>query len=99
MASKKHRGKPCVYCVVATATTADHVFARGFFPTDLREHLPKVPACAACNRAKAELEHYLATVLPFGGRQAGSSAHMQGAVPPKLAKNAALHRTLNDGRE
>ena len=99
MAGKKHRGKPCAYCAVAVATTADHVFARGFFPTDQRAHLPTVPACLACNHAKSELEHYLAALLPFGGRQAGSAEHLEQMIPPRLAKNAALHRALSEGKE
>jgi hypothetical protein len=99
MASKKNRGKPCAYCAVAVATTADHVFARGFFPTAQRAHLPTVPACLACNHAKSELEHYLAALLPFGGRQAGSAEHLEQMIPPRLAKNAALHRALNEGKK
>ena len=61
MGSKKFQNRPCVYCTTATATTADHVIARQFVSGPLRANLPKVPACSACNNAKSQLEHYLAT--------------------------------------
>jgi hypothetical protein len=57
-----------------------------------------VPACEPCNKAKAKLEHYLATVLPFAGRHADAGANLQDKVPPRLAKNLRLHRTLARGR-
>ncbi len=99
MASKKYIGKTCVYCARALSATGDHVFARSLFPEEQRGNLPKVPACRACNEAKAELEHYLAALLPFGGRQPGSAEHLQATVPGMLAKNAALLRELRDGQE
>jgi hypothetical protein len=98
MASKKFKGCPCAYCAVGSSTTIDHVFARGFFPLDQRADLPQAPACDACNRSKSEIEHYLTAVLPFGGRQPGSVGYLEKAVPPKLAKNAKLHRLLNAGQ-
>jgi hypothetical protein len=56
-----------------------------------------VPACRPCNTAKADLEHYLATVLPFGGRHADAAANLQDLVPQRLAKNLALKRKLATG--
>jgi hypothetical protein len=62
---------------------------------------PRQPAesatCQPCNKAKSDLEHYLATVLPFGGRHADAAANLQGKVPRRLAKNLALHRKLAAG--
>lgn len=99
MASKKYIGKTCVYCASANSTTGDHVVARSLFPEEQRANLPKVPACHACNETKAQLEHYLAALLPFGGRQPGSAAYLQATVPRMLAKNVALHRELKDQQE
>jgi hypothetical protein len=60
--------------------------------------LPKVPACESCNNEKSRLEHYLTTVLPFGGRHADAFSNLQELVPGRLAKNAKLHRELAHGR-
>jgi hypothetical protein len=93
--SKQFRGKTCVYCAGERASsTGDHVFAREFFPVDRRGDLPKVAACAPCNNAKSKLEHYLTTVLPFGGRLEVSSQILNEMVPRRLAKNAKLHQKL-----
>jgi hypothetical protein len=99
MASKKYIGKTCVYCTKAAATTADHVFAREFFLADQRANLPKVPACAACNRAKSDLERYLTAVLPFAGRYGGALGQLTNEVPRRLAKNPRLHEQLAAGRQ
>ncbi|WP_175836201.1 HNH endonuclease [Burkholderia multivorans] len=98
MGSKKNKGKTCVYCGVAPSTTGDHVIAREFFPKDARDNLPKVPACAKCNFDKSKLEHYLLTLLPIGGRHEGALAAITDQVVPRLAKNAALDRTLAAGQ-
>jgi hypothetical protein len=79
--AKGFKGKTCVYCATAPAATMDHVFAREFFLPDRRPNLPKVPACAACNGAKSQLEHYLTAVLPFGGQHADGLAHLSEMVP------------------
>jgi hypothetical protein len=81
----------------APAATMDHVFAREFFLPDRRANLPKVPACAACNGAKSQLEHYLTAVLPFGGQHADGWAHLSGIVPRRLARNQKLARQLSAG--
>ena len=95
--TKKYRGKPCTYCSVRTAETADHVFAREFFLPAQRANLPKVPACRECNEAKSQLEHYLTAVLPFGARHPGAATSLSEMVPPRLAKNARLERDLSRG--
>jgi hypothetical protein len=87
----------CVYCATRSATTKDHIFARGFFLEARRGSLPQVPACRPCNAAKADLEHYLTAVLPFGGRHADAAASLQGMVPQRLAQNLALKRKLAAG--
>ncbi len=97
MSSKKYKGKPCVYCGVQAATTRDHVFARQLFADSRTEYLPQVPACEACNNAKSNLEHYLATVLPFSGRHPDAAHILETDVPRRLAKNASLHRDLRNG--
>jgi hypothetical protein len=49
---KKYKGKLCPYCGIATSTTEEHIFARGFFLEVDRANLPKAPACENCNRRK-----------------------------------------------
>ena len=70
------------------------MLARSLVAEALRGEIPIVPACTACNGKKAELEHYAASIIPFGGRHAGASARLTGDVPKRLAKNQRLHRAL-----
>lgn len=96
--SKAFKGKTCVYCGTPNgAETGDHVFARGLFPRDARANLPKVPACEPCNRIKSELEHYLATVLPFASQHPLASNLLEHEVPNRLSRNAKLHRQISAG--
>lgn len=96
--SKLHKGKVCAYCGLPGASeTGDHVVARAFVAEALRGEIPIVPACLACNGKKAGLEHYAASVLPFGGRHQGASASLTD-VAKRLAKNKRLHRELRDGQ-
>jgi hypothetical protein len=93
---KGYKGKTCVYCAVDfISDTEDHVLAKKFFPEAQRANLPKVPACTSCNRAKAGLEHYLATVLPFAGRHPDAGEVLSSMVPRRLAKNRKLHSQLS----
>jgi hypothetical protein len=94
MGSKKYRGKLCAYGCGRMATTADHVFAREFFLPGTVYTPIKVPACIACNNEKSQLEHYLTTLLPFGGRHANAAENLQEMVPKRLARNVSLHRML-----
>jgi len=94
---KRFRGKPCAYCD-GVGATADHVFARNFFPVGDRGHLPQVSACEPCNREKSQLEHYLLSVLPFGGNHPAFSAILANEVPRRLEKNRKLHLELSEGR-
>jgi hypothetical protein len=94
--SKKYKGKICVYCAEAKSTSSDHVFARKFFLEADRTGLPQVPSCDPCNRAKSMLEHYLASLLPFGARHPGARANLE-LVPGRLAKNKRLHREIAAG--
>lgn len=97
--SKRFKGKTCVYCGLENgSTTGDHVFAREFLPVEHRAHLPQVPACEHCNANKAKLEHYLLTLLPFGGNHPESARLLTANVPRRLAKNVKLHRQLAGGR-
>ncbi|MRS13055.1 MAG: hypothetical protein EG823_08300 [Actinobacteria bacterium] len=57
-------------------------------------NLPKVPACDECNGRKSHLEHYATTILPFGGRHAAAIDNLRTLVPPRLEKNARLHRDI-----
>lgn len=93
MASKKYRGKPCVYCRERLSSDGDHVICREFFPINRRSDLPKVPACKQCNNEKSLLEHYLTAVLPFGARH-GDAHDVIEMTPARLAKNRALHERL-----
>lgn len=70
------------------------MFAREFFLEKHRSGLPKVPACDACNREKSELEHYLTTILPFGGLHPDARANLKSMVPKRLKKNVKLHASL-----
>lgn len=96
--SKLHKGKTCVYCGrTGTSSTGDHVVARALVAKELRGNIPIVPACMGCNGKKAMLEHYAASVLPFGARHSGASDSLIG-VKKRLAKNRRLHRELRDGQ-
>jgi hypothetical protein len=98
MAIKKHKGKPCVYCAgMRLADTDEHIFARTFFATAYRHNLPKVPACRECNNEKSKLEHYLATVLPFGARNEDAVIYWRDNIPRRLAKNEKLCKQLASG--
>jgi len=96
--SKKFKGKPCVYCGKRPSTnTGDHVFARQFFLESERTNLIKVPACISCNNEKSKLEHYLASLLPFGGLHNDASEHLSNFVQPRLNKNQKLKNELRKG--
>jgi hypothetical protein len=94
MASKKFKGKFCVYGCGRLATTSDHVFAREFFLPGTSYEPIKVPACVSCNNHKSHLEHYLTALLPFGGRHKDASVNLENMVPKRLARNARLHQLL-----
>jgi len=94
MSNKKYKGKQCVYCVEATATTSDHVIGRKFFLENRRGYLPQVPACTSCNGAKSELENYLMAVLAFGARHPDAAVNLQTMIPKRLKKNAKLNAKL-----
>ena len=96
--SKKFKSKLCVYCAEEPSTSADHVFAREFLLPRHRMNLPKVPACDGCNREKANLEHYLASLLPFGGCHSNARENLETMVPKRLRKNVRLHRALAQGQ-
>jgi len=93
---KKYKGKTCVYCGNALATSMDHVFAREFFLRGDRQNLPQVPACDGCNNGKSQLEHYLTAVLPFGGRHSTAKANLE-PVPNRLSKNLKVRKRLYVG--
>lgn len=95
--SKKYKGKLCVYCGEKPSTGGDHVFAREFFLPKHRTGLPQVPACDTCNGEKSELEHYLTTVLPFGGLHPGARDNLVTMVPKRLQKNTKLRARLLQG--
>jgi hypothetical protein len=97
MSKKKYKGKQCVYCVEATATTSDHVIGRNFFLVNRRDYLPQVPACKSCNGAKSELENYLMVVLGFGARHPDAAVNLQTMIPKRLKKNAKLKSELEAG--
>jgi hypothetical protein len=97
VASKKFKGKLCVYCAENLSTDGEHIFAKKFFMLEQRNDLPQVPACQDCNREKNKLEMYLMAVLPFGGRHADAHCNLEN-VPNRLAKNIKLYRSLTQGR-
>jgi hypothetical protein len=99
MASKKFRGKLCVYCSKRVANSRDHVFAREFFLPNARYNAPVVPACSDCNNEKAKLEHYLTAVLPFGGRHKDAGDNLAQMVPKRLKRNINLHQEIAKSRQ
>jgi hypothetical protein len=90
-------GQLCVYCCLEPATTNDHVLARGFVGVAARGNLPQVPSCAACNSAKAALEHLLTAVLPFGALHDDAVRMLAEDELPRLEENRKLHRVLAQG--
>lgn len=92
--SKRFKGHLCAYCSIRPAVTGDHIFARSFFVESARADLPQAPICTNCNNEKSKLEHYLAAVLPFGGRHPDALENLVSMVPKRLRKNVALHRQL-----
>lgn len=96
--SKKYKGKTCVYCQERPSIRqGDHVFSRELFLESERANLIKVPACDECNNDKSKHEHYLTSVLPFGGLHTDAKEHLSTMVPPRLEKNQKLKRELNAG--
>jgi len=100
MGSKIYKGKLCVYCLTRQSVCGDHIFSRKFFLPPRRDSLPQVPSCDPCNNEKSKLEHYLTTLLPFGGRHSDAKENLETTVSNRLAKNARLHNHLkkNQGR-
>ena len=94
---KRFKSGICAYCG-EPGETADHVFARTFFPAALRGDLPQVAACEGCNGEKSKLEHYLATILPFAGNHPLTDQMLRQQVPRRLAKNRKLHQALAQGQ-
>ena len=97
MAGKRFKDLLCAYCSARSSCTEDHVFARAFFLEKHRANLPKAPACRECNTEKSALEHYLATVLPFGGRHFDAHETLIEKVPQRLNRNQRLHREIREG--
>jgi hypothetical protein len=94
MSSKRFKGLLCVYCLERKSVTGDHVFAREFFLPAQRSDLPQVPVCECCNNEKSRVEHYLTTLLPFGGRHSDSTENLKKQVPKRLERNHRLHSEL-----
>lgn len=94
LASKRFKGLLCAYCSKLPAVTGDHIFAREFFLQAARNNLPQAPTCTVCNNKKSKLEHYLTTVLPFGGRHSDALENLASMVPKRLRNNARLHRQI-----
>lgn len=95
--SKKYKNEVCAYCGITPVNgdhTSDHVFSREFFLVNRRDNLPQVPACRRCNKEKSDLEHYLTTVLPFGGHHVDSKSNLSQMVPKRLKGNLKLSREI-----
>jgi len=96
--SKKYKGKPCVYCQERLSIKqGDHVFARKLFLESERGNLIKVPSCDKCNNDKSKIEHYLISLLPFGGMHKDAKENLSSLVPPRLNKNLKFKRELKSG--
>ena len=94
---KGYKGKLCVYCLEAKSADGDHVLSRQFVLPEHRVNLPKVPACTRCNNEKSKLEHYLTTIMPFGGQHEGAGRNLAEQVPGRLDNNGRLRRELVEG--
>jgi hypothetical protein len=88
--SKRFKNAYCTYCRAVSAVTGDHIFARELFLLEERDNLPQVPTCDQCNNEKSKLEHYLLTVMPFGGRHPQAARTLTTFVPKRLSKNQKL---------
>ncbi len=98
--SKKYKGKTCVYCQERPSIRqGDHVFSRELFLESERANLIKVPACDECNNDKSKYEHYLTSLLPFGGLHSDAKEHLSTLVFPRIEKNQQLKRELSAGME
>lgn len=98
--SKKYKGKLCVYCRERPSIKqGDHVFSRELFLVSERDNPIKVPSCDKCNNEKSRIEHYLTSLLPFGGMHPHAKEHLSTLVPSRLAKNLKLKRKLSEGME
>jgi len=96
--SKKYKGETCVYCQERPSISqGDHVFSRELFLDPERANLIKVPCCDACNNEKSKYEHYLTSLLPFGGRHEDAKNNLGLLVPPRLDKNLKLKKELKAG--
>ena len=98
MVSKRFKNKLCAYCSIQPSVTGDHIFARKFFTEEHRDNLPQAPTCDSCNNRKSELEHYLTTLFPFGGRHKHAGKNLTDQVPKRLEKNRRLHSEMRDGK-
>lgn len=96
MSSKKYRNKLCVYCRTANSATADHVFPKEMFQLRHRNNIPKVPACKKCNNEKSKIEHYLLSVLPFGGTHDDAKEMLSIDALKRLKKNQKLFSRLRN---
>src|ERR1700722_17982185 len=97
MRPKSFKGKLCAYCAESRCESADHVFAREFFPQDDRSNIPKVPSCHRCNNLKATLERYATCVLPFGSRHPQAVKIVAEKMPRRLRENQHIQRELLKG--
>lgn len=87
----------CAYCGESPSTRqGDHIVARALVLERHRANLPKVPCCRECNDIKSRIEHYLASVLPFGSRQPFATEALL-AVERRLTENRRLGRELQSG--
>jgi hypothetical protein len=94
--SKKYNSKICIYCgSKKVSTTADHLVARQFIPITARNGIPKVPCCSKCNNDKSKLEHYAASILPFGSNTVYAQEMLRERVAKRLEKNIKLKKELN----
>lgn len=94
--SRKFKNKPCVYCEDGTSESGDHVFPREIFDIEDRGNIPKVPSCKRCNNEKSQLEHYLLSVLPFGGTHPNAEKNLSIDAARRLNKNWKLKNHLKE---
>ncbi len=59
-----------------------------------RNNIPKVPACKKCNNEKSKIEHYLLSVLPFGGTHNDAKEMLTIDALKRLKKNQKLFTSL-----
>jgi hypothetical protein len=103
--TKKKIEKMCAYCNRRPAEEEEHVIARGFFMQPYPLDLPKLPACALCNRGQwtnssgnmSADEEYTRTCLAslrVTGNHPAARQLLTGKIPRAMQRPSQFARTM-----